>query len=533
MTSLSIKFGLAAAAFVCVICPGRLRAADPPALDAITAHEEQRQYAKFLPPLETVALPSEQAVLAAFLEKMRAPDRTPAVTVAAADEALAKLPSPTSLRGMIQYARAQALENLGRDLEAVEATEESVQLLQGYSAPLIKAFTLNAYLNRTAPATDYLMRAIRVDPNTARTIDDYEINNLLRRLQGFHDEARARAISDRLLQIGWIGNHVGSRSQLAVEAIKLHVANGDIAGARALVPKLLQPTDSRELLIMNAYAQIWPDIESWAGPRLERQWPIYLAEARERWEAGKSTIAARDYLSALFAVGHYEAAVREFLPMFDAPALNDDELIFMVPPLANSLAHLGRWSDADALYERAEQTWPLGWRANALNVSANHALLLLEEGHTEKALKLMDSSLADARRWGPQVGQTALARMEHSRACMLHALGRDVDARVSMTEALAVERGPAAATLHLCMGSADLAKTTLLHALADEATREDVVRFMQRPGEAPDPSPYDQKQRAAADALRADPELVQAVALYGRILPWQLNDASGKTQHST
>lgn len=496
-----------------------------PAASQRRATAEQQTYGRFMPPLESIAQPVEQPVLEAFIASAHAPDHDAAQVLAAADEALGKLPSPTRLRGYVQLVRSHALENLHRDSDAVAAAEESVELLPGYSAPLIRAFTLNAYLNRTVQAADYLMRAITVDPAGAANIDDYEIDNLLRRLRGFHQEAQARAISDKLLQIGWIGRRLDSRSELALGAIKLHLNDHDVAGAKALVPKLLDPGDSRGLLTLNAAAEIWPDIEAWAGPRLERQWPIYLSEARARWEAGKTTTAARDYLMALKTAGEDETAVRNFLPLFDNPNPQDIDLIFMVPPLANTLAHLGRWADADALYERAQQAWPIDWQANALNISANHALLLLEEGHADKALELMDQSLAQARRWGPQVGQTALVRMEHSRACMLHALGRDAEARLSMVQALAVERGPGAAALDLCMGDPAAAKRALLDALGNEATRDDVIGFMQPGDAAPDPSPYAQKQRAAADALRADAEIRAAVAEYGRILPWRLNEA--------
>jgi len=493
------------------------------------ARPTEQSYAHFLPPLETVALPSEQPVFDAMVAKVRTNERNPTQALAAMDEALAKLPSPTKLRGYIQFARSHALEALHRDTEAVEAAEDSAELLPGYSAPLIRGFTLNAYLNRTGPATDYLMRAIDTDPVSAARIDDYEIDNLLRRLRGFHDEDRARTISDRLLQIGWIGKHVDSRSNLAVDAIMLHLANHDLAGAKALVPRLLAPADSRRLLIVNESAELWPDIEAWAGPKLEREWPIYLAEAKARWSAGKTTVAARDYLTALRSAGDYQTAVREFLPLFDDPKANDADLIFMVPSLATALAHLGRWADADALYDRAEQTWPIDSNANALNVSANHALLLMEEGHFEKALALMDESLAQARRWGPSVGATPFARMEHSRACMLHELGRDGEARVSMAQALELERGSTAADLHVCMGDRAAAKQALLDALGNEATRDDVIGFMQIPSEAPLDSPYTRKHQRDSDALRADPEIRQAVSEYGRILPWRLNEAAAVT----
>jgi tetratricopeptide (TPR) repeat protein len=520
-----MKCGVAAIALFAISSPASATAIGQTPSASAEASPAEPSYDHFMPPLETVALPAEQPVLAALVAKARTNPQDPAQILAAMDDALAKLPSPTRLRGYIQFARSHVLEAVHRDNEAVEAAEESVELLPGYSAPLIQGFNLNAYLNRTGPAADYLMRAIDTDPVSATAIDDYEIDNLLRRLRGFRDDARERAISDRLLQIGWIGKHVDSRSNLAVDAIMLHLANHDVAGARTLVPKLLAPTDSRKLLIRNASAELWPDVEAWAGAKLERQWPIYLAEAKARWSAGKTTVAARDYLAALKSAGDYETAAREFLPMFDDPKADDADLVFMVSPLARALAHLGRWGDADALYERAAQIWPIDSDANALNVSANHALLLMEEGRFDQALALMDQSLAQTRRWGPNVGVTAFAQMEHNRACMLHELGRDGEARVSMAQALALERGSEAADLQLCMGDRAAAKRALLDALGNETTRDDVISFMQIPNEAPLDSPYTRKHQAEFDALRADPEIRQAVLEYGRILPWRLNEA--------
>ena len=248
-----------------------LSACDAPAAAApSSAAAVQQTYSNYLPPLESIALPGEQPILDTFVAQTPR-GTTPAAVLAAADEALAKLGSPTKLRGLVQFARARALAALNRDLDAVEAAEESARLLPGYSAPLIVGFTANAYLNRTGQATEYLMRAIDTDPTTARTIDDYEIDNLMRRLDGFDDRAREEAISDRLLGIGWIGDHLDSRSNLAVRAIRRRLDNGDIGGAKALVPKLLDPGDSRALLIVNAYAPIWPDIEAWGARRSDER----------------------------------------------------------------------------------------------------------------------------------------------------------------------------------------------------------------------------------------------------------------------
>ena len=514
---------IAIAALLCfAACATPVAAASPMPVDEPSAPQAETPYSNFLPPLDGLALPSEQGVFQAFIAKLGAGGSNPAATLAAADEALGKLPAPTKVRGFVQFVRATLLQILNRPLDAADAAAESAQLLRGYSGPLILAFTINAYLNRTDLATEYLMRAVDTDPTTARTIDDYEIDNLMRRLDGFHDDVRERTVSDRLLQIGWEGKHLDSRSGLAAQAIKLHIIDGDPAGAKALVPKLLTPSDSRDLLMMKQYSAVWPDIETWAGPELKQQWSIYLNEAKARWEAGRTSLAARDYLSALESAGDFETAASEMLPLFDAPK-KDEELVFMVPRLADVLSELGRWDEAEQLYQRAEQIWPLGSETNALNVSANYAVLLLREGKPREGLQKMDEVLADARKWGPDVGVTPLAAMQDKRACMLHELGRNSEAAISAAQALAVETGSTAAMLHLCLGDAAAAKRDLLRALDNETTREDVVRFMQPSDSPPLPSDYGRRMYAAEMALRSDLDVIRAVSKYGRILPWPVN----------
>jgi tetratricopeptide (TPR) repeat protein len=510
----------AVAALLCFAAP--VAAASPTSLEEPSAPEAETPYSNVLPPLDSLALPSEQGVFQDFVAKLGTAGSNRAAALAAADEALGKLPAPTRLRGFVQFVRAGVLQALNRPLDAADAAAESAQLLRGYSGPLILAFTINAYLNRTDSATEYLMRAADADPTTTRTIDDYEIDNLMARLDGFHDDTRERTVSDRLLQIGWEGKHLGSRSQLAAQAIRLHIIDGDLDGAKALVPKLLTPGDSRDLLMMKQYSAVWPDIETWAGPELRQQWSIYLDEARARWEAGRTTLTARDYLQALESAGDYETAASEMLPLFDAPK-KDEELVFMVPRLADVLSQLGRWGEAEKLYQHAQQIWPIGSEPNALNVTANYAVLLLREGKAQEGLERMDEALADARKWGPDVGVTPLAAMQDKRACLLHELGRNSEAAISAAQALGVETGPTAALLHLCLGDPAAAKQDLLRALDNETTREDVVRFMQPTDSPALPSDYGRRMYAAEIALRSDPDVIRAVSKYGRILPWAVN----------
>jgi tetratricopeptide (TPR) repeat protein len=327
-----------------------------------------------------------------------------------------------------------------------------------------------------------------------------------------------------LLKIGWLGTRVGSQSGLAVEAIKQRVHVGDLAGARAFIPKLLVPGHSYSLLMQNEYRALWPDIETWAGRRLEQQWTMYLNEARARWTASRNAQASLDYLSALIAARHYKAAVRDVLPLLDKPDKQQDyDLIFAVNSLAKALAHLGRWKDGESLFERAQSLWPITDDANALNITANYAVFLLREGRASEGLKRLDESLGQARRWGPEVGKRAVASMYHYRACMLHELGRDAEAGVSMAMAAADETPASVAELQLCLGNPQAAKKALIAGLANEATRAGVIDFVQLPAEDPLPSEYSKKMRTQFDVLRTDSELLQAVAQYGRVLPWTAN----------
>lgn len=480
---------------------------------------------RFMPSLQEIAAANEQPVFDTFLSKAASAPFDAATTLAAADEALAKLAEPTKLRGFIQFIRAGALAGLDRDLDAMPAVEESVRLLPGYSGPLITAASLYTFSNRPAEAADHLLRAIDLDPATTRFLDDYIVGALTRRLFYAGDHRRIDVLSERLVSSGWQGKSLGSRSGVVLKSIQRRVADGDVAGARKIVPELLVPAHSRTLLMMNAGQAVWPAVEKWAGPKLGNQWKIYLKEARDRWTASRSTEAAVEYLSALLQAGHNRTAIREILPLFDrADKLADYDLIFAVSPLAGALAEEGRWDDVNQLFRKAGALWPLGEHANALNVAANHARYLSYQGRAAEGLALIDTAIANAR--DTDVNPDALSAMHHHRACMLHELGRESEALASMIQANEANDPRGLATLNLCMGRPQEAKKALMGGLKVEATREQVIAFVQPDSGRVVQSSYGRRMKAAMHALRSDRELLDAVAKHGRVLPWALADGA-------
>lgn len=487
--------------------------------------------AQFLPDPAEAAMPAERQLLDETLALLMKPRQTPDEVLAALDPALARLNRPTAARGLVQYLRARALSARNRDPAAREAIDESIRLLPGYSGPLLGGAEIYAYLDLPATAADYLVRASELDPETVRGVDEYEIDNILRRLRAQREERRIRLLSERLLEIGWLGRGVEQRSRLALEAIEARVEEGDVAGARTLVTKLLLPQHSRTLLMQNRYRELWPDIERWGGSKLERQWSIYLREAREKWQSSREPARAREYVRALEAAGHHNTLIREMLPLFSSIDPREDyELMFVAPPLAVALAGQGRWDEAEKLFEDAAEAWPLGRDANALNIAANRASHLFHRGRTAAGLAAMDSAIADARRWKGQVNADALATMHHYRACMLHKMGRGGDAALSRAMALRVLGPAAVAGLYLCLDQPEYARQALIAALEQEDLRDEVIGFVQKSSSQPMQSDYGRWLHDRYEALRSDPKLIAEVLKYGRILPFSLSEGAPRQE---
>jgi len=438
------------------------------------------------------------------------------------DAMLAQLPEPTELRGFVQYARAVHLRHNRRLSEAREAIEESIRLLQRYSAPLLFAADMEAYADRPELAADYLIRASHIDPGIVREYDSQDLLNLRGRLGDRHDTRRIGRLAERMVAIGWQGEDLRLRSLLALDAIRSRVEAGDVAGARRLVPRLIVPGHIQALLIVDRYRAIWPDIEIWAGSRLEKQWPLYLRELQARFRASGDPAAARRYATALREADHYETMVREILPLFDRPLdrQRDYELVWVAPIVADALARLGRWQEIDVLFGRAAAAWPLGIDANALNIAGNRARLLLIGGRTREGLAAIDAVIADARGRRGEVSEPALASMHLARACGLADAGRDREALDSASFVLAARDLTDIAELHLCFGRHEAARTALIEGLADERSRDEVLQFIQPQTGPPMQSDHGRTMQERRRALRADPVLIAAAQRHGRVLPF-------------
>jgi hypothetical protein len=476
-----------------------------------------------LPAPEQVATPAEQAVLRR-LQALSTGAAMVADPMAELDRMLGELGTPTPLRGYIQFVRAQGFYAREQVDEARAAIEESIRLLPAYSGPLYFASIVEGYADRPAPAADYLLRAAAIDPEIAVTYDDHALSNLVGRLRARGEDARLTRLAERLFEIGWRSEDVSLRSSLAREVIRFRLAAGALDRARAAIPNLLVPADVRALLIQNDYRALWPDLETWAGPRLSRLWPLYLRETRARWEANREPRFAPDYVQALAAAGHDRTLLATMLPILTGPLNRQDyHWLYVTPAVAGALARQGRWAEVERLFEHAMQTWPPGGHANALNLAANQPRYRMLAGDARAGLAGLDVAIADSDRWQGQVSNFALATMHMNRICALHLLGRDAEAQASIAFVNGNGSTETVVEMHLCLDRRGPARAALIRALGVEATRGRALALVQLDGTAPPQGAFGAAMQARWRALRSDRAVLTAVARHGRVLPYAPN----------
>jgi tetratricopeptide (TPR) repeat protein len=485
-----------------------------------------------LPEAEAIALPSERLLL----ERLHslAATKQPAEALKTFDAMLIELREPTEFRGLVQYFRAMLLHQQGRGAEAADSISEGVRLLPKYSAPLLQASQIYAFNDRVAPATDYLVRASRIDPSIVNVLSDYEISNMLARLREANNQGREIALSERLLEVGWSGGRFPTTSRMALLVLEQRLKEGKPAAASAMVPKIIVPSMLARLRIEEQFAAIRPASEAWAGARLEKAWPLYLEQAREEWEATKDLEAGKAYVTALAEAGHDTTLVETFLPLFydRAVAERDVDLIFIASPLASALARLGRWDEADKMFARALTVWPAGGSAITLNLTANRGRFLVLKGDFAAGMAQLHSAIEEAGRWGGEVNQGALASMHLYRACALEQLGRSSEA--ARSERIVAARRTLSPTtfayLQLCKNDLATARQALLDGLEMESTRSSVLMWMQPEETKPPQSEWGATIAARSKMLKEDATLRVAAGKHGLILDQPINALAPKEQ---
>ncbi len=415
---------------------------------------------------------------------------------------------------------------------AVDAARTLVRRqVKGRGSPFVEAQAFAARHPRSPASSILLAEAALADNEPQRSADMLVaaatnggpqlalispalVSKLTGKLDDLSDKRRSVDLARALLSAGWSRGSPGLQSYLAMAVIRDDLSSSRVESARQLLPAVTNPAAFHAILIDNRLAALRTEVVRIAGPRLEKQWRLYLDELRAQWVGRGNARSAIDYASALRQADRHEALVDTFLSRFmrgyNCPT--DALARSLAADLIDSLARLGRWSKAEDLMRRA----------GGVEIPV-YAALLLERGEFGRAATHFDRAI---RASGPALDreeQAALAWMSAARDCALFR-NRGLKGRSGYDPSLLELQ--ARIWVELCLDRPDRARDVLLAALANEDQRYDALRWMQPFADPPVVSAFRQDMSDKARALKRDPQLIAAVASHGEILDWSLAAAA-------
>ena len=488
-------------------------------------------------PASSAGLPANPQVVTPISDDQFARDIQSVIAVNDPSVALPKLEAMTRRRDLseqqsmtVAVIRISSLQILGRGTEAMSIGEEMiVGRPQSADAQLVMATAAFAASNyeRSAQA---IRRASELEPDVVNRIQVYELSIIISWLKSQDKLGEATALAQRLFDAGWDNGGPRFRSMLALDVIEEHLSDNDPTGAGRYVPMIADPGTFAKIFSERRFAGVKAAALDWAGSRIEKQWPVYLERVHGKWSQFGGPEQASDYAAALSLAGHDKTLVDTFLPIFDR-TLNPDEdvlWVFVVAPVARSLASLGRWNEAFALFDRASKIWPPSYGANAINIDANRARYRMLKGDFTTAVRLYDALLDQVKAAEKEVTPQTRAYIDAYRLCSIHrARQGDVTVAANALSAQWTMREPNIISwLQLCIGKRGDALKTWQAALANPQARTDAVAYIQDLSDIGPKSVFVTEMRAAIIDLKDDPQLRAAVQPYGERLGWTLQEAA-------
>ena len=486
---------------------------------------EADPYYKFLPaPMGSAEEMQEQNLLMATMSAFstEADEQDASEMLSKLDALLPKLNKPTKARGHLQLMRAQLLYSENKFAETKLALDESIRLLPNYTGPLLFGAEFFAPSNNAALAMEYLVRAAAIHPRSIDLVDSYTVSTIMQRLTFANDNDRVHKLSSTLLKNNWTRGTPSLRSTMASTVIRHLLKIGDVEAAKAYIPNIINPIESYRLLTNKNYEAIWPALEEWSGPKMERQWSLYLTDLRAQWKASNSAEDIRAYTNALRAANASDLIIRDILPVFDNQINNIEDselLLFVVAPVATALAQKGRWDEAFSLFDKAEKIFAKYDTANILNIRLNHSRLMYFHGDHINTINAIDKQIVELDSFGDEVNADARSQLLSIKICALAELGKKKDAlKILATSGAST---PFVFTdMHLCVGQFDQAKSIILRQLQFPDKRGDVIAWLQPDTSILMDSEVSRARRIRWNRLKSDPAILAAIKKYGRLMPY-------------
>jgi hypothetical protein len=449
--------------------------------------------------------------------------------LAALDDLLASQPGPTPMRGLIQVGRCSVLDWMDRLVEARAAGDEAIRLLPDWAPAKLAGLDSFIFVPDPSEAADHWLIASHEDPLLANQVSAYSMNALVDRLDEVGDRHRADLVRARLVETDYSKGVPRDRSARALAVFKTKIEAGDLAGAIAAIPSITSPFDAAAVLADKRYAAAWPNMQTWAGPRLEQQWSTFITLNQQAWDASHDIDAGAGYAAALAGNGNYAEELAELPDNLSPDAITPDVLgsSSLAAKLASAMVQLGQGAKAVEYLSRAWTNWAGKDNVNGLNLLANLGADQHEIGDDVSAFKTFAQVDEIVARNRDALNQGAVAGIAQAEACTAEAAG---DHAQAMTRLGTIGEGNPDALLSAlsCLNRYEDARALMLRLLADPDKRSFALRKMQRQRQD-NATASNRRMAAFNERLAHDPQLLKALEPYGRVLDYPISGIPLKT----
>ena len=448
--------------------------------------------------------------LSPFWEKINAKDYKGALKVASEFEFV----DTKEGRALKQALRATALMGLGKVEESNKLFAEADRAWP--TEPLLTHLQFEAALRaeRTDLVYSTFDKMIARFPDKVREMPDELVWYLLRE----EPKEQERRNEDRRIALARLGYGGTEGDYLSVNAVRLLLKRGDVAGAAELIQHIDNPQDIENMLVQRRYSALWPKIEAAAGPGLAKVRASSVAAAEQAYKEYPGDPKKLQYLiNALRHAGRTDEAIaqRTKLPATPDALANADEMAgWGINNVALALHEAGRADDADALFEQLNtaKIEKDQWRVSMI---INRLELLVADGKFAKAAELLPLTETVTAKDGSPYAKQLVRRLKY---CTLSGIGRKDEAAKLVQDMLAHAKDAYHATVDglLCAGDLEQAEKVVLEALRDDGFQEQFVRAVQpRRLTSDDPSMWQERWQI----LRQRPAISKEFDRIGRDMP--------------
>jgi tetratricopeptide (TPR) repeat protein len=448
--------------------------------------------------------------LAPFWEKFYAGDYKAALKIASEFEFV----DTKEGRALKQALRATALLGLGKAEESRKLFAEADRAWP--TEPLLTVLQFEAAVRTEQVGMIYSSfdTMIARFPDKVREMPDKTVWYLLRE----QPKGQERRNEDRRIALARLGYGGSEGDYLSVDAVRILLKRGDIAGATELIQYIDDPQAIENMLVQKRYSALWPKIEAVAGPGLSKVRASSVAAAEQAHKESPDDLERLQYLiNARRHAGRIDEAIalKAKLPVTaDALAKADEQVGWGINNVALALHEAGRADDADALFEQLNtaKIEKDVWRVSMI---INRVELLVADGKFAKAAQLLPLTESVTATNGSPYAKQLVRRLKY---CTLSGLGRKEEAAKLVPDMMTHAKDAYHATVDglLCAGELERAEKLVLEALSNEDFEEQFVRAVQ-PTQltSDDPSMWQDRWQV----LRQRPAISKEFERIGRDMP--------------